>query len=221
MNTGTFAGFGAAAVDFYEGLEADNSRAYWTEHRARWEEHVRAPMLALLEDLEPEFGAGKIFRPHRDVRFSADKSPYKVQCAATAASGGYVQVSADGLMAAVGYYRMVPAQVARYRAAVDDDRTGGELAAVVGALREEGHTIDGDRLRTRPRGTAPDHPRLDLLRHRGLYAWRAFPPDDALHSPAALDRVRATWRRLEPLRDWLDAHVGHLPDDETRRPGRS
>lgn len=185
----TFEGFGEMAADFYEGLEADNSKAYWTDHRATYDEQVRAPMLALLADLAPEFGDGKVFRPYRDVRFSTDKAPYKTQCGATA-GGRYAQVSADGLMAASGYYRMVPAQIARYRAAVDEERTGDELAAIVAALSAEGYTIGGDRLKSRPRGVDPDHPRLDLLRHRSLFAWRAWPPDDALHTTEARERPR-------------------------------
>ncbi|GJF06552.1 hypothetical protein PSD17_54990 [Pseudonocardia sp. D17] len=102
----TFEGFGEGAVEFYDGLLADNSKAYWTDQRAVYESDVREPMLALLAALEPEFGGpGKVFRPYRDVRFSADKTPYKTHC------GGYtppyyVQLSADGLMVAAGYYRM-------------------------------------------------------------------------------------------------------------------
>lgn len=215
MSTGAFDGFGEAAVDFYEGLEADNSKAYWSDHRELYEEHVRAPMLALLAELEPEFGSGKVFRPHRDVRFSTDKGPYKTQCGATSGRG-YVQVSADGLLAATGMYAMAPAQVARYRAAVDDERLGPELAGIVERVRAGGDTVDGDRLRTHPRGTPPGHPRLELLRHRSLYAWQAWIPDDALHTREALDRVRDTWRRLDPLGRWLDEHVGHLPDDRAR-----
>src|ERR1051325_11884594 len=72
-----FRGWPAEALEFYEGLEADNSKTYWTAHKTVYDEKVHAPMLALLAELEPEFGAGKIFRPYRDVRFSADKSPYK------------------------------------------------------------------------------------------------------------------------------------------------
>jgi uncharacterized protein (DUF2461 family) len=73
----TFTGFGEGAVEFYDGLVADNSKAYWTDQRAVYEAEVRAPMQALLAELEPEFGPGKIFRPYRDVRFSHDKTPYK------------------------------------------------------------------------------------------------------------------------------------------------
>lgn len=203
----TFTGFGEDAVEFYDGLLADNSKAYWTDRKAVWEKHVRDPMEALLADLEPEFGPGKIFRPYRDVRFAKDKRPYKTACGATAGPF-YVQVSAEGLMAAGGYYQMSPDQVARFRTAVDDDRRGEDLAARLAALEKAGLTIAGERLKSRPRGFDADHPRLDLLRYKSLYAWRRWPPDDVLHEPDARDRVAATWRTLRPLQEWLADHVG-------------
>ena len=208
----TFAGFGEGAVEFYDGLIADNSKAYWTDQRAVYEADVRAPMQALLADLEPEFGPGKIFRPYRDVRFSRDKTPYKTHCGATAGPF-YVQVGADGLLVAGGYYQMASDQVARFRTAVDDERRGSDLEKRLAAL--EGLTVAGDTLKTRPRGYDPDHPRIDLLRHKGLYAWRAWEPDDVLHEPGTLDRVAATWRMLRPLTEWLDDHVG--PSEQPRR----
>jgi uncharacterized protein (TIGR02453 family) len=208
----TFTGFGEGAVEFYDGLIADNSKAYWTDQRAVYEADVRAPMQALLADLEPEFGPGKIFRPYRDVRFSRDKTPYKTHCGATAGPF-YVQVGADGLLVAGGYYQMASDQVARFRTAVDDERRGSDLEKRLAAL--EGLTVAGDTLKTRPRGYDPDHPRIDLLRHKGLYAWRAWEPDDVLHEPGTLDRVAATWRMLRPLTEWLDDHVG--PSEQPRR----
>jgi uncharacterized protein (TIGR02453 family) len=208
----TFTGFGEGAVEFYDGLIADNSKAYWTDQRAVYEADVRAPMQALLAALEPEFGPGKIFRPYRDVRFSHDKSPYKTHCGATAGPF-YVQVGADGLLAAGGYYQMAPDQVARFRTAVDDERRGSDLEKVLAAL--EGLTVAGETLKTRPRGYDPDHPRIDLLRHKGLYAWRAWEPDDVLHEPGTLDRVARTWRMLRPLTEWLADHVG--PTEQSRR----
>src|SRR4051794_25965230 len=73
----TFTGFPDEGLVFYEGLEADNSKTYWTQHKADWETYVRGPFQALLDELAPEYGVAKIFRPYRDVRFSADKTPYK------------------------------------------------------------------------------------------------------------------------------------------------
>lgn len=202
-----FAGFGEAAVDFYDGLEADNSKAYWTDHRDTYESDVRAPMLALLAAVEAEFGTGKVFRPYRDVRFSADKTPYKSHCGAIAGPF-YVEIGPGGLMAAGGYYGMAPDQLSRFRTAAADDRRGSDLESRLAAVRAAGLTVAGEQLKTRPRGVAPDHPRLALLRHKGLYAWRRWAPDDVLHEAGAQDRVVSTWRRLRPLTEWLADHVG-------------
>ncbi len=209
-----FAGFGEGAVEFFDGLAADNSKAYWTDQRAVYERDVRAPMQALLAACEAEFGPAKIFRPYRDVRFSADKTPYKTHCGATAGSF-YVQVGPDGLLAGGGYYGMAPDQLSRYRTAVDDSRRGEDLARRVAALVGAGVEIRGEQLKTRPKGVAPDHPRLDLLRHKGLYGGRTWEPDDALHGPETLERVTSTWRTLRPLIEWLADHVG--PSEMSRR----
>jgi uncharacterized protein (TIGR02453 family) len=209
----TFEGFPEAALDFYEGLEADNSRTYWLAHKHVYEECVRAPMLALMADLEKEFGTGKLFRPNRDVRFAKDKSPYKTNCYAVLAgrgghAGGYVGLSAAGLRVAGGYYRTESDQVERYRRAVDEDRTGKRLARIVADLRGGGYDIDGHLLKVTPRGYPKDHPRADLLRHRSLFAHRGWKPEPWLHTPAALDRVRAAWLAFRPLTDWLARNVG-------------
>lgn len=203
-----FAGFGEGAVDFYEGLAADNSKAYWSDHRAVYDEQVRAPMEALLAELAPEFGPAKVFRPFRDVRFARDKTPYKTHCGGYCEGGRYVQLSADGLMVAGGYYDMAPDQVARYREAVADESRGGDLERRCARLREVGFAVGGAQLKTRPRGVPADHPRLELLRHRNLHAWRSWPPDDVLHSPECAQRVTSAWRAMALLTEWLDACVG-------------
>src|SRR3954462_5547953 len=104
----TFRGWPPTALDFYRGLEADNSRTYWTEHKATYDEDVRAPFDALADLVEDEFGPLKVFRPNRDTRFSPDKSPYKTRCygVATGPAGEtfYVELSADGLVAGTGYW---------------------------------------------------------------------------------------------------------------------
>ena len=77
----TFTGFPVAALDFYDDLEMDNTKSFWEKHKAVYDEGVKAPMVALLAGLAPEFApdgqGGKIFRPYRDVRFAKDKTPYK------------------------------------------------------------------------------------------------------------------------------------------------
>src|SRR4051812_831954 len=126
-----FRGWPAEAIEFYEGLEADNTRAYWEDHKKDYEELVRRPMTALLDELAAEFGEGKIFRPYRDVRFARDKSPYKTAIGATLERGGYVQFSAHGLAAGAGYWDMRPDQIDRYRRVVDDDKAGAALEQLI------------------------------------------------------------------------------------------
>ncbi|MGW0023035.1 DUF2461 domain-containing protein [Rhodococcus sp. NPDC003383] len=204
-----FTGFPVAALDFYEDLEADNSKAFWAAHKAVYDDCVRGPMLALLAELEPEFGAGKVFRPYRDVRFSKDKTPYKthqggfVQTAPGV--GYYVQVDAAGLVVAGGFYAGSGAQIEAYRAAVDDERRGTQLEKLVRKLRRDGFEIGGAQLKTRPRGVDPEHPRLDLMRHKALTAGRTEQSPPWLDSGRTLDEVRDAWRRFRPLVEWLTA----------------
>jgi hypothetical protein len=89
---------------------------------------------------------------------------------------------------------------------VDAERTGEDLRRLLAVV--SGMQRSGDMLRSRPRGVAADHPRLDLLRHRSLYLWRSWPPDEVLHQRGCLDRVRQGWRTTRPLTDWLARHVG-------------
>ncbi len=205
----TFRGWPSEALEFYEGLEADNSKTYWTAHKAVYEKQVNAPMAELLADLEPEFGAGTIFRPYRDVRFSADKSPYKTTIAAHLESGGYVQLSARGLAAGRGMYMMAPDQLVRYRAAVAAPASGERLAGTVVELRANRIEVRArDELRTAPRGYPKDHPRIDLLRYKGVIAWREWPVAPWLGTAAARNRVVEFLRAAQPLDDWLAENVG-------------
>jgi uncharacterized protein (TIGR02453 family) len=203
----SFSGISDEALEFYEGLAADNTKTYWTAHKSTYEGVVREPLVALCDTLAPEFGSVHLFRPYRDVRFARDKSPYKEQQGATVGNC-YVHISATGLFAAVGYYRMASDQVTRYREAVDDDRTGPELERVVTTIRDQGYVVDGETLKTRPRGYPADHPRIELLRHRSLVAWIDFGAPDWLATAAAADRVATAWREMLPLHDWLHSHVG-------------
>jgi uncharacterized protein (TIGR02453 family) len=208
-----FSGFGEHAVDFFDGLDVDNSKAYWEDNKTTYQRDVRAPMEALLAALEPEFGVGKVFRPFRDVRFSKDKTPYKTYCGGVVEEGRgggafYVQLGIEGLLVGGGSFAMASDQLARFRTSVDDDRRGRELEKILAKLTKADWEIRGDRLKSRPRGFDVEHPRIELLRHRQLYAAKVWPPDDLLHEPECVDRVRKAWRQLKGFNDWCVDHVG-------------
>jgi uncharacterized protein (TIGR02453 family) len=203
-----FGGWPEEALDFYDGLAADNSKTYWTKHKETYDTKVLQPMAELLEELAPEFGETKIFRPYRDIRFSKDKTPYKTHIGATIGSG-YVQFSAHGLAAGDGMYGMAPDQLDRFRQAVASDLTGAELEDVVAAVESHEIGVGGrDVLKTAPRGYPADHPRVSLLRYKGIVAWKEWPVENWLETAAARDRVAGFLRATRPLRAWLETHVG-------------
>src|SRR5436305_11213766 len=203
-----FRGWPAEAIEFYEGLEADNSKTYWQAHKAEYEQLVYQPMQQLLAELADEFGEGRIFRPYRDIRFSADKSPYKTAIAASLAEGGYIQLSADGLGAGCGLYMPDADQLDRYRRAVADDRTGSQLAKIVSTTTRRGIEVSAhETLKTAPRGYPRDHPRAELLRHKGLVAWRRWPVGSWLGTSQAKKRVVDFLHASALLKEWLTAHV--------------
>ncbi|MFD6700411.1 MULTISPECIES: DUF2461 domain-containing protein [unclassified Microbacterium] len=205
----TFPGWSERASAFYIGLEADNSKDYWTRNRAVYDAEVLAPMQALLDDLSAEFGEGRIFRPNRDIRFSADKSPYKTSIAATLGQG-YVEFSARGIGTGAGCHMLASDQLTRLRAAVADDATGSRLEAVIDDLVASGIDVTShDRLATAPRGYAKDHPRIELLRNKDLVARSHWGPETPwLHSPEAAEHVEEVLRAARPLVQWLDENVG-------------
>jgi len=207
--TVTFKGWSDAILDFFEGLEADNSKTYWQANKKVYDEQVRAPMQELLAELTAEFGEPKLFRPNRDIRFSADKSPYKTQIGATLSGHGYVQLSAAGLAVASGTYSFASDQLARYRRAVAQDLPGEALAKVVEDARGAGLTITAaSTLSTAPRGYPKDHPRIELLRMKGLVTWKQWPVEPWLATAKAKDRVVSVLRDSADLAHWLDVHVG-------------
>jgi uncharacterized protein (DUF2461 family) len=118
-----------------------------------------------------------------------------------------VQINRTGLLAAGGWYTATSEQVAAYRAAVDhDDR--GSLQALLDAAQSAGLVLDGHRLKTRPRGVDPAHPRLELLRFRSLYLSRSWDPAAWMGTDEAVRTIAGAWESMRPTMDWLASAVG-------------
>jgi uncharacterized protein (TIGR02453 family) len=210
-----FTGFAPAAFTWFAELEADNSKAYFAAHRATYDVAVRGALEALLEELADELGGHvKLFRQHRDTRFSPDKSPYKTVTYGVIAdrpeslASLYLQLGAGGLFAGTGFYVLAADQLTRFRDAVAAEATGDALARILDDVHAAGIETWGSALKTAPRGYPRDHPRAALLRHKSLIAGRRLAPAGGLARAAALDFARRTWAACGPMNAWLDAHVG-------------
>jgi uncharacterized protein (TIGR02453 family) len=215
--------FTPKAIEFFAGLERDNSKDYWTANKGVFESEVKKPMAALVESLPEQFGPFKTFRMNRDIRFSPDKSPYKTQHGAAHEVDGtvyYVHLDARGLMAACGAYMMAADQLERYREAVAADGTGRALQGILDDLSERGFEVGhgmSEPLKTAPRGYPRDHPRVDLLRQKAVSAHRRL-EGSQLRDAAAVQRfVVDTFDACGPMNEWIKSNIGSSKAGPGRR----
>lgn len=206
-----FAGFPVEAFEFYDELTADNTKTFWAEHKDRYARYVKTPMLELSDFLGPEFGEAHLYRPYRDLRFSKDKTPYKDHQGMFVESGNglgwYAQVSSTGLMVAGGWYMSDSQQVARYRERIAE-QSGPRLQQYLDELTAAGFEIGGDRLKTKPRGIAGDHPQIELLRYKSIYASQQWDPEPWMDTAECGVRVAEAWRTMSAWMSWLAELVG-------------
>jgi len=218
--TDAFSGFPPAAMPFLRDLKANNAREWFNSRREVYEGSIRAPAEAFVQAIQPwlEDLAGhplraKIFRIQRDVRFSKDKSPYNTHlhigfADATAAvgdncSGFYLGLETDRLVLGAGMFETSGATLDAFRAAIDRESDGESLAAIVADLTTQSFRIDGAELKRTPAPYAPTHPRADLLRRKGLSAWRETTNAGLISSPALMEFCEETFSALLPLHAWL------------------
>jgi len=221
-----FEGFADREGRFFRALARNQRRDWFEVHRQEYEQGWHGPMKALLaevrERLDPLFprhplGEPKVFRIHRDVRFSKDKAPYKTHIGGYVPIDGagrapaapavlYVHVAATELFVAAGHYMMEPEQLARFREAVLDDARGGALAAILRKLARAGFAPGShDTLQRVPRGFDPDHPRADLLKRKGLIVSFPEPSRRLLVARTFVDWLVTHTKRAVPLVEWLAA----------------
>ena len=188
-----FTGWPADGPAFLAELADDNTRAFWMENVHRYRTALLEPTRALAAALTEEFGPPRVFRPHVDRRYRPNADPYRTDTGITVAGPGRHAVRRGAVRAgARGAGRLPgvrPGQLRRYREAVDGP-AGEALEEVLGALRRD-DLVPGEvpALTGRPRGYPADHPRLVLLRLRGLHVDRAWPAGEWLGTAEPLERV--------------------------------
>ncbi|MBI5535842.1 MAG: DUF2461 domain-containing protein [Deltaproteobacteria bacterium] len=220
-----FQGFADAEARFFKALAKNQNRAWFQAHKADYEQGWAQPMKLLLAEVRERVDSqfphvdladeAKVFRIFRDVRFSKDKTPYKTHVAGilhVKRTGKitevpavlYAQFGATESFLAAGHYMMDGEQLARYRAAILDEKQGKEIAAILKKLERAGYEPgSAEVLKKVPRGFDPEHPRAELLKRKGLVV--SFPevPKKLLPSRALLDWVVKATKPVAPLVEWL------------------
>ena len=223
-----FGGFERSAFGFLHELQIEMNREWFEENKARYQALWVEPMTALLGDVAAglartyapiRLGAPKLFRIHRDTRFSKDKSPYKTHVAGMIplgtrkpVEGGctamYLHLGTDEEYVGVGTYFFEAGQLARWRRLVAADKTGKPLAAMVARLRDAGYVVGGhDDYKKVPKGLPPDHPRAELLKMKGLTGGFPAIPRGLVHKPGLVDWLVEHSKATAPLVVWLHRSV--------------
>lgn len=228
MDDTTFTGFPAAGAAFLADLVANNDKAWFDANRSGWDDALLAPAKAFvlaagarLREFAPEVEVeprvnGSIARINRDVRFSADKSPYKdhldimfwVGAKRTQADSLFFwRLTPAELILGAGTHAFSPDALARYRDAVADDTRGAELVSLVSELEAAGHRIGGEHYKRVPRGYSVEGEREPLIRHNALWAARHEPHPPLLSDAGLVDYCTDYWRQVAPLHRWILAEL--------------
>lgn len=238
-----FSRFDPAALTFLRGLKRHNAKPWFEERRPTYEREILVPLRLLAEELDvrfaslaPEFVAPPkraLFRIHRDVRFSHDKSPYKTHAAlwvfhrdagrgvgrdAHGGAGFYFHVEPGASLVAGGFW-MPPRPllgVLRERL-VEQQRAFERMVKAPAFTKRFGGLSDdeaGVRLTRVPRGYAPDHPAAHWLRFNSFTASRPLSDADVT-SPKIVDTIMKDYAALLPLVRWLNGALG-FPSAKSR-----
>lgn len=195
---------------FLRDLAANNTREWFTENKARYEDQLKTPALALLDVLSADLGKlseepvkTKLFRPHRDVRFSKDKTPYHTHLHMLWSGGGmnwFLGIAPDYISAGAGVFAFDKAMLPLWRELVDRD--GHKMAPALAALQAKGARLGEPELKRVPAPFDKDHPHGDLLRRKGLHLW--FDTDEEIIKKDGLTQwVSAAFSELLPVQTTL------------------
>jgi uncharacterized protein (TIGR02453 family) len=221
MNHDPFAGFTPDAVHFLSELQANNTRDWFQPRRERFRQALETPgaqaMESLRAGLSRAWGSpleGKVFRVHRDVRFSRDKSPYNAhlrmsfglsRCEGSREDHPYWFFSLEPttLILGLGVHAFGPAGLAAWRTAVADGPSGQRLQTILDSLEAAGATRTAPELKRVPAGFPPDHARAELLRCKGMALWQELAHPADLFGPEVIPYCLDVWKALAPLQEWL------------------
>jgi uncharacterized protein (TIGR02453 family) len=217
--------FTRKTLAFLRALKRNNDRDWFRARKAEYEQHVRGPMIELLQQLAQELPGFApdlvsdprvcLFRIYRDTRFSSDKRPLKTNVAAHFPSrkfpkgegaGLYVEVAPQWVWMGGGIYMPSSSELNAIRAAIADDHRRFRRVVTAPSFRRAVGELSGEQLTRVPRGYAKDHPAAEYLRHRQFIGGREYPADFAV-SPRFYSELLTVFRGIAPLVGFLNRAI--------------
>jgi uncharacterized protein (TIGR02453 family) len=214
--------FTSDALRFLRALKRNNDRDWFRARRDRYDLVVRAPMVAVIEQLAvdfrrfaPEMTASpktSLYRIYRDTRFSDDKSPLKTQISASfrwrglpkgQGAGLYLEVNPGWVWMGGGFYRPEPRHLVRIRQHISETYPDIDRIVRAAPFRRTVGSLDGDLLTRVPRGFAPDDRSAAYLKFKYFLAGCEFPPEFATSSRFYPTLV-TTFKAIMPLVRFLN-----------------
>ena len=218
-------------LDFLRDLREHNNREWFKQNRARydkayaaWEDLIQELIVRfeVVDDLGGVTPAQTMYRINRDVRFSPDKSPYKIWFGALLGTEGrktlgrsyYVQLAPNDSFLGGGLYMISPAELDVVRRGIADDSRSLRAVLDSESFKHYFGTMTGEQLKTAPKGYAKDDPNIDLLRYKQFLAGCSL-TDEQVISNDFVDYTLEVFLALKPF-------VTYFYDilDEARAEGR-
>ena len=220
-----FAGFPEIAIEFLRRLKKNNNREWFAKHKTEYEELIKFPMQCLIASLRipmakimPEIEINpkrNMFRIHRDTRFSKNKSPYKTNVAAVfhlkghwqESAGYYVHIEPGNIYVGGGVYMPDGHQLKLIRGAIAERQHDFQSIVTAKVFIKKFGSLEGDKLQRAPLGYKPDHPMIELLKHKSFYTgveWK----EKKCFSEMFLDNIVGIYKDLVPLIRFLNEALG-------------
>jgi uncharacterized protein (TIGR02453 family) len=206
-----FQGFPKDGPTFLKELTANNTKDWFAGNKKRFKSQLEGPAKEFVEAVESELPGpdwnSKIFRIHRDLRFSKDKTPYNTHLRIGFFSEGraslFFSLEAATLILGSGVFEMSKDSLERYRQAVLS-KAGEELETLLAEYKAQGYRLDDPELKRVPRGYDADHSRAELLKRKSLAIWLDKPIPEEIHSPKAVSHCLQIFQDMVRFRTWLE-----------------
>jgi uncharacterized protein (TIGR02453 family) len=195
-------GYTNLTFEFFRSLGDNNNRTWWLAHKDQYDLFVATPTKAIMQELEIQYGPAHFFRANRDIRFSHDKSPYKLNASFSiggpAGTGMYFEVSTNGVFFGGGMYEPRPDQLQKWRELFKQPKAIDEIKKFLKQSEKFGLTLSYEmEVKTAPRGWDKTHPEIDFIRLKNAVIGVSYDVDFAKDTRELYQQIHDVAKQID------------------------